>query len=80
MADRFLDDPETQRLSVLDEGCEHWLPQITKYIFEKRIGTLVYDCQSIEEEEKYAQLETAEIIQEIEEDKLESIYRSVNVT
>ena len=75
---RFLDDPEMQQISVEEEGYEHWLPQITKYIFENRIGSLAYECQTIEEEGRYAAMETGEQVQEIEEDKLEAIYRSVN--
>ena len=75
---RFLDDPEMQQINVEEEGYEHWLPQITKYIFENRIGSLAYECQTIEEEGRYAAMETGEQVQEIEEDKLEAIYRSVN--
>ena len=77
---RFLDDPDMQQISVEEEGCEHWLPQITKYLFENRIGSLAYECQTIEEEGRYAAMETEEQVQEIDDEKLEFIYRSVNVS
>ncbi len=64
---RFLDEAETERVGILDEGSEHWMPQITKFIFENRLGRLAYECQTAEEEKAYAEMDTADVIADIED-------------
>ena len=56
------------------------MPELTKFIFENRLGCLAYEFQSTEEEQQYSQMNTADVIQDIEDSRLEQLYRSVNTT
>ena len=51
-----------------------------KYIFENRLGRLAYECQTLEDEQKYSEMDTGDIVNQIEEEKIESAFRSVNTT
>ena len=44
----FLQDADTQRITVLSEGVEHWVPQVTQYIMKHRIGTISYPTETDE--------------------------------
>ena len=42
---------QTQRITVLSEGAEHWVPQLGQYILRSQIGRLSYPTES---EESYS--------------------------
>lgn len=57
-----MQDAETQRIVVLSESVEHWLPQVSQYIVKSGIGRLSYP---VEPEDSRFELATQQIKKQI---------------
>ncbi len=72
----FMQDGETQRIVVLSESVQHWLPQVSQYILKSGIGHLSYPVEPEESRFELAALQVKKHISLIDSDKQEMLYRS----
>ena len=73
-------NPQTQRITVLSEGAEHWVPQLMQYILKNKIGVLSYPSEPEESYQTSEQADVTEQVFQIDQERQEAVYRSVNMS
>ena len=75
---RFLQSPLTQRITILSETSQHWVPQIFQFMLKTKIGNLRFPVEPQESRDETAEINVNGLIEQIENEKQEAMFRSLN--
>ena len=74
----FLQSPNTQRITILSETSQHWVPQILQFVLQNKIGRLHFPVEPEQSREELAEINISGAIDAIENEKQEAMFRSLN--
>ena len=66
---RFLQSPLTQRITILSETSQHWVPQIFQFMLKSKIGNLRFPVEPQESRDESAEINVSGLIEQIEDEK-----------